>query len=151
MRRARNVAFALLGEHPGTAIVWVALMLPMLLSIVGVSIDAGLALNTRRQLQDTADSAARAAAEQIDMNAYRASSGASVVLDSSKARDVANSYLNNLPPGTVSAVNIGQQRAVVQLTREMPTTFLKVARIASVRITAIAPATVRYGIQQANT
>lgn len=140
----------LLGDHPGTAIVWVALMLPMLLSIVGVSIDAGLALNTRRQLQDTADSAARAAAEQIDLTAYRASSGGTVVLDSSKARDVANSYLNSLPPGTVSAVKIEQQRAVVQLTREIPTTFLKVAHIDSVRITAVAPATVRYGIQQAN-
>jgi len=149
--RLRESALALLGEHPGTAIVWVALMLPMLLSIVGVSIDAGLALNTRRQLQDTADSAARAAAEQIDLNTYRSSSGASVVLDFGKARDVANSYLNGLPAGTASAVNIEQQRAVVQLSREMPTTFLKVAHINSVRITAVAPATVRYGIQQPNT
>ena len=56
MRRAR-----------GQAIVWVAVLLPMIfIPIVGLSIDAGLLFDARREAQNVADGAARAGAMELD-------------------------------------------------------------------------------------
>ena len=48
--------------HRGQAIVWTAVMLPLFLAIVGLAADGGLVFSARRELQNIADSAARAGA-----------------------------------------------------------------------------------------
>ena len=50
----------------GQALVWTAVMLPLFLSVIGLAIDAGTIFDARRELQNVADSAARAGAMQID-------------------------------------------------------------------------------------
>src|SRR5438045_9354263 len=90
----RCVAIArLFGEKPGQVIVWVAVMLPLFLSVVGLAVDAGSVFAGRRELQNTADGAARAGAGQIDVNAYRQSSDGALVLDGARARQAAADYL----------------------------------------------------------
>ena len=42
----------------GQAIVWVAVMMPFFLSVVGLAIDGGIVFSARRELQNVADSAA---------------------------------------------------------------------------------------------
>ncbi|MDE3075991.1 MAG: pilus assembly protein, partial [Chloroflexota bacterium] len=62
-------------KQPGQALIWTAVMMPLFLSMIGLTIDGGQVFDGRRQLQNLADAAARAGATQIDQQAYRASSG----------------------------------------------------------------------------
>jgi len=134
----------------GQAIVWVAVMMPFFLSVVGLAIDGGIVFSARRELQNVADSAARAGAMQIDQRVYRDSSGATVVLDASAARQVAAEYLASQGSGPAATITAEPQRVVVQVSREVPTGFLRLVGIDTVRISAVALADVRFGINQAN-
>src|SRR6266536_80009 len=91
---SRRRAVTRLAELPivaqrGQAIVWTAVMLPLFIAIVGLAADGGLVFSARRELQNLADSSARAGAQQIDVLAYRESRGRTVVLDEHSARQVA--------------------------------------------------------------
>jgi len=134
----------------GQAIVWTAVMLPLFLSVVGLAVDAGIVFDARRELQNVADSAARAGAMQVDQQAYRASSGATVVLDQAAARQVAAEYAASQGRGLAATIAVEPQRVVVQASREVPTSFLRLAGITSVQVSATAPAEVRYGIDRPN-
>lgn len=125
-------------------------MLPLFLSVVGLAIDAGILFSARRELQNVADSAARAGAMQVDGRAYRESSGANVVLDQAAARDVAAEYIAQQGKGMVATVAAEPQRVVVSVRRDVPTSFLRLVGITTVRVSATAPAEVRYGIERAN-
>src|SRR5207237_1641836 len=92
----RSVVRWLCRPQRGAAMVWLAVMLPFFLSIVGLAVDGGAIFRARRDLQDVADSAARAAAMQIDQNVYRASSGSTIVIDPSAARAMAGGYLSEV-------------------------------------------------------
>lgn len=134
----------------GQALVWVAVMLPLFLSVIGLSIDAGTVFDARRQLQNVADAAARAGAMQIDQNAYRASSGATVALDPAAARQAALQYVGSQGGGFTATVDVAPQRVLVHVSQNVPTSFLRLVGIGTVRISATAPATPRFGIQRGN-
>lgn len=134
----------------GQAIVWAAVMLPLFLSVIGLTIDAGIVFSARRELQNVADSAARAGAMQIDQRVYRDSSGATVVLDTAAARQVAAEYVASQGSGLTATIYAEPQRVVVQVSRDVPTGFLRIVGIETVRVIATAPADVRYGINRAN-
>lgn len=153
MRRVRAALRRLPSQRAaesGQAIVWAAVMLPLFLSVVGLAIDAGIVFSARRELQNVADSAARAGAMQVDERAYRASSGASVVLDQSAAQQLAAEYAASQGRGLAATVGVEPQRVVVSVSREVPTGFLRLVGIATVRVSATAPAELRYGIERAN-
>ena len=139
-----------LHAEAGQALVWVAVMLPLFLSVIGLSIDAGTIFDARRELQNVADSAARAGAMQIDENTYRASSGSTVVIDPAAARRAAAQYVQSQGAGFSAAIDVAPQRVVVQVSRSVPTSFLRLVGIGTVRISATAPAAPRFGIQGAN-
>lgn len=134
----------------GQVIAWVAVMLPLFLSIVGLAIDSGTVFDARRELQNVADSAARAGAMQIDQGTYRQSSGATVVLDVPAARQAAAEYVSSQGHGFAASIDVQPTRVVVQVSRNVPTTFLRLMGIHTVRITASAPAAARYGIAGEN-
>lgn len=137
------------GER-GQALVFAAVMLPLFFAVVGLAVDGGQVFNARRELQNVADTAARAGAMQIDQRVYRESAGQRVVLDAESARAIAASYLAGQRAGLEAQVSADPERVVVQVSREVPTSFLRLVRIDSVRIGATAPAEVRYGIERAN-
>lgn len=139
-----------LRRESGQALIWVTVMLPFFLAIVGLSIDAGTVFDARRELQNVADSAARAGAMQIDQATYRESGGATVVLDQAAARAAAGQYVMSQGPGFAATIDVGSTHVVVQVSREVPTGFLRLVGIGTVRITATAPAAPRYGIQAEN-
>ena len=130
----------------GAALVWVAVMMPFFLSIAGLAIDSGTMFKERRDMQALADGAARAGAMQIDQTAYRASSGGNVVLDPSAARAAATAYLAGEPDGVTARVNAGPQQVEVQLSRKVPTAFLRIVHIDSAEVGATAVAVPRHGI-----
>ena len=137
-------------KQRGQVILWVVVMLPLFLSVIGLAVDGGLVFNARRELQNVADSAARAGAMQIDQQAYRDSSGQAVVLDAVAARQVAAEYVASQATELTATISVEPQRVVVQVGREVPTSFLRLAGIDRVWVSATAPAEVRYGIERAN-
>jgi Flp pilus assembly protein TadG len=145
MSAGREPAQLRAGER-GQVIVWVAVMLPLFLSIVGLAIDGGTVFDARRELQNVADSAARAGAMQIDQGVYRQSSGATVVLDIPAARQAAAAYLSSQGQGFAATIDVEPKRVVVQVSRNVTTSFLRLVGIRDVRITASSPAAPRYGI-----
>ena len=136
--------------EPGQIVVWVAVMLPFFLSLVGLAADGGLLLASRRELQNEADAAARTGAMQVDQAAYRASSGQTLVLDPAKARQVAAAYLTSQDPGVSAVITSDRERVMVQVSHEMPTSFLRLVGITTVHVGATSVAQPRYGITEAN-
>ena len=134
----------------GSALVWVAVTLPLFVSLVGLAIDGGVVFNARRELQNVADAAARAGAMQIDEGIYRASSGTSVVLATDRAEEAARNYLEANGSRQTADVRASTDRVVVTLTTSVSTAFLRLVGITSVPVEATAPAEVRYGVERAN-
>lgn len=135
-------------RHSGQAIVWAAVMMPLFLSVIGLAIDGGVVFKAERQLQNVADGAARAGAMQIDQPTYRATSGATLQLDADKAKQVATQYVASQAPTVTGQVTADQQQVVVQVKEDVPTSFIRIVGIDSVQIGAVAPARIRFGIQQ---
>ena len=129
---------------------WVAVMMPFFLTAVGLTLDGGLAFDARRELQNTADTAARAGAMQVDQQVYRDSNGATVVLDQASARATAAQYVASQGPDVQAVISSDDQHVLVSVSRDVPTNFLRIAGIDKVHIAATAPAEVRYGIDKAN-
>jgi len=130
----------------GQVLIWVALMLPLFLSIIGLAIDGGIAFAERRELQNDADGAARAGAMQIDQQIYRSSGGATVVLDQNAARAAAATYLVSQGSKFIATIDVQLGRIDVRLTRTMPTAFVRLVGINTMQMTAIAEARPRHGI-----
>ena len=133
-----------------TVAVWVAVMMPFFLTAVGLTLDGGAVFDARRELQNTADAAARAGAMQIDQQVYRDSNGAGVVLDQASARSTAAQYVASQGPDLSAVISSDDQHVLVDVSRDVPTSFLRIAGIDKVHISASAPAEVRYGIDRAN-
>lgn len=134
----------------GQALVWVVVMLPLFLTVIGLAIDGGMLFSARRELQNVADAAALAGAQQVDLATYRASAGKTIVLDPAAARQVAAEYiaLQGVPvSGTVEAT---PQQVTVTVQRSVPTGFLRLVGIGSVPVRAGAASAPRYGIAQGN-
>ena len=148
-RRLKRMGL-LAGEQPGQVIVWTAVMLPLFLSVVGLAADGGVVFTARRELQNVADSAARAGAMQVDQRVYRESSGATVVLDLAGARQVAAQYVAGQGTGLGATIAAEPQRVLVQVGRDVPTSFLRLVAINTVHLTATASAGVRYGVERGN-
>ncbi|MBI4496657.1 MAG: pilus assembly protein [Chloroflexi bacterium] len=138
------------GAQSGQVIVWAAVMLPLFLSVIGLTIDGGIAFSVRRELQNVADAAARAGAMQIDERIYRESAGATLVLDTAAAQQVAAEYVASQGSGLSAVIAAEPQRVIVRVSRDMQTSFLRLAGVTTVRLDATAPANIRYGIERAN-
>jgi len=130
----------------GQVIIWVVVMLPFFLAIIGLASDGGLVFEQRRELQALADGAARVGANQLDQAAYRADGV--TALDPAAARAAAEAYLLAQSPGLAGMVVADQRRVVVHVQRQMPTGFLRIVRITTVTIGATAVAEVRHGIKR---
>ena len=131
----------------GQALLWVALMLPFFLTIVGLALDGGALFAARRQAQNVADAAARAGAQQIDIDRYRASD--EIVLDRAMARGVAREYVAGLG-GLEATIGASEREVTVTVRRDVPLSFLRLLGLSSVSIGATAIAEPFYGIESGN-
>lgn len=129
----------------GQAIVWVAVMLPLFMSVIGLTLDGGVVFAAKKDLQNVADTAARAGATQLDEARYRQS--ATVTLVPAKARQTAAEAVSKQAPGVAAAISADDRQVVVEVARAAPTAFLRILRIDSVRIVAVGRAEVRRGIE----
>jgi hypothetical protein len=138
------------GPHlmAGEAIAWVAVMMPLFLAIIGLALDGGLVLASRRELLDVADSAARAGVAQVDLQQYRATAGKVVILDPPRAREAAEEVVRLSGVSPMSAIEVQPSRVRVEIGRDVQLGFLRVAGIRTARVKAAAAAEVRYGVEQ---
>jgi uncharacterized membrane protein len=96
-------------------------------AFVGLGVDGARMFTARRNLQNTADSAALAGAGAIDEAVYRESGGTRMQLDPTLARVAAERILrDSLPVGARVDVEVGPERVVVRISRSVPDTFLRV-------------------------
>ncbi len=130
--------------HPGQALLLVVLLMTLLLSLIGVMVDGGILLVHRRELQNTADAAARAGAGWLDEGAYRSSGGRRVVLHPVSARAEAERYLDL--KDTSGRVSVGREKVTVVATQDVDLAFLEMFGFRTVRVRARAEATLRHGV-----
>jgi Flp pilus assembly protein TadG len=124
--------------------VWLALLLPVYLGIIGLALDGGIVFAARRQAQNVADAAARAGAQQIDIPHYRATG--EIALDRPMARYVARQYVEGLG-GLDATVDTTDTQVFVMVRRDVPLSFLRLVGLSSVAIGATAIAQPYYGIE----
>jgi uncharacterized membrane protein len=82
------------GRQGGQIAVLTVVMILALLAVLGLVADGGLVFARHRELQATADAAARAGAAQLDEAAYRASNGHTARLNPSLAKAAAARHLH---------------------------------------------------------
>jgi hypothetical protein len=136
----------------GQSLPLVALMLPLLLSAVGLALDGGTVFAARRELQNAADSAARAGAAEVSVEYFRATGGG-VALVPSAAVAAAEIWIldyNQARPAHQwveldGPVQVSQDWIMVRVTRRAQTAFIRVVGIDSVQIRAEALARARAG------
>ena len=136
-------------------IVWMAIMVPMLfLPIVGLTMDAGIMFDARRALQNQADGAARVGAMEISVRNLRLpdNTTGAVEIDRVEAERSALDYLrrvhftSDVEPQILTADN----RVVVRLTRNQPTSFLRLLHIEGMTISATGRAAPCSGVVATN-
>ncbi|MPZ49734.1 MAG: hypothetical protein GEU75_10660 [Dehalococcoidia bacterium] len=134
------------GGERGQVMVFVAILMTGLVSVVGLVTDGGIVFSQRRDLQNAADAAALAGAMQVDEQAYRASG--KVVLDERAAREAAAQYLQD--EGDLDySVQVSPAGVEVSVSRQASTSFLRLIGINGVDISAEASAAPRHGVAAA--
>ena len=153
--RAPEILRALRIRARAQALLWLTLAVPLFVSIAGLAIDGGVLLSSRRELQSTADGAARAGATRLDKSRLRASGGADVQLDPVLARQAAVTYANaalstqaeiwqTLPD---IQVDVGERRVHVSIRATLQPAFLRIVHIDQVPVEATADADAQFGIR----
>jgi uncharacterized membrane protein len=138
----------------GQALIWLALAVPLFVTMAGLAIDGAVLLTSRRELQSVADGAARAGATRLDMPRLRASGGADVRLDPTGATDAARGYLDQAlatgahpwQPLPQTTIQVGERRVHVAVHAQLQTAFLRIVSIDTVPVEASAFADLQYGI-----
>lgn len=103
-------------------------------ALAGLAVDGTRAFLLRRTLQNAADSAGLAGTGAIDTGAYYASGGTNLKLDPVAARSAALSLLRSRGIEASAAVQVDDERVMVSLRADSPTTFLRLVGISSVPV-----------------
>jgi Flp pilus assembly protein TadG len=132
-----------LQDESGQVLPMVAVMTLGLVAMVGLVIDAGVMFAARRELQATADSAARAGAAVLDENIYRSSGGRRAVLDEPGAKEAVLARVGDVRVDSVAATS---EAVFVRLSRPQPLLLLGLVGVGPVDVEARSTARPRTGI-----
>jgi uncharacterized membrane protein len=121
-------------------------MMPLFLAVAGLALDASNLFVQRTHLQSIADAAARAGAIQVDEAGLYSRADGVVRLDPTAAREAAMYYA--VYNGALAEdVRADQNSVYVRMSRQVPTVFLRIVSITTMRIQAEATARPRYGVE----
>lgn len=134
-------------EERGAVAPLVAVMLLGLLAMAALVVDGGLLFAARRDLQASADGAARAGAMAIDEDLLR-ETGA-VRLDPAEARAAAEGYLEGVGVEGTIRIDANMLSVSVDLEEQRPTLMMGLLGLRTVDVTAHAVARPRVGIEEA--
>ena len=109
-------------------------------AVAGLAVDGTRAFLHRRTLQNAADSAALAAAGEVDRDLYYSSAGRTVKLDPRAAATTAGRWLQRRGIQASATFGVSGNSIGVTLTGSLPTTFLGLVGIDQIRVAASATA-----------
>ena len=133
---------------PGQIAVLFALLMPVLLGVIGLVVDGGMAMVQYRRGQVALDSAALAAATQLDRVAFVDDN--TMQLSPAEAVAEATQYLQRNRRGNIAitGINISGTRVFVSGSIASPTIFMRIFGINQVRLNLSASAELKYGITE---
>jgi Flp pilus assembly protein TadG len=134
-------------DDGGRATAFVTVIAIALFAVAGLVLDAGLALSAKVQALDIAQAAARAGAQQLDLNLYRTSSQAQ--LDPQRAASAAQAWLDSA--GAEGDANATTTTVTVTVRRTTNTQLLQLIGVRQLHVSASATATAVQGITRPNT
>ena len=132
-------------DEAGSTSVFAICVAAVLMLLAGLCIDGGRVLNTRATLADTAEQAARAGAQRVQVGELRRSGA--VVFDAREARAAANAYLSSAG-GTGAAgsdVTTTGNTVTVTMEQDVPTFMLSLVGLSTVHITVSGSAEAETG------
>ena len=132
-----------LRDESGQVLPMVTVMALGLLAMVGLVVDAGMLFAAKRDLQATADSAARAGAAVIDEDVYRSSGGRRTLLDEPAAEEAAARQLGDVD---VMDLHASTETVFVRVSRTQPLLLLGLIGIGPLHVEARSTARPRTGI-----
>ncbi|MCC7362700.1 MAG: pilus assembly protein [Anaerolineales bacterium] len=147
MSNIRTLAHRLKAGRGQIAVMF-ALLLPVMLGVVGLVVDGGLAMIQYRRGQVTVDSAALAAATQLNEDGFIADN--TVELASADAYFAALQYADENGQGhvAITGVSISGTQVAVFGTITSPTIFMRIFGIGQVRMHVAATSELKYGITE---
>ncbi|OJF13142.1 pilus assembly protein TadG-related protein [Couchioplanes caeruleus] len=119
----------------------------VMVAVAGLVLDAGLALSAKVQALDIAQSAARAGAQQLDLNAYRTRGVAQ--LDPAGAASAAQAWLASA--GVQGDASATATTVTVNIRRTSRTQLLQIVGVRTLSVSASATATAVQGVTGPNT
>lgn len=135
------------GDDAGRVTAFVAVLTFALVAVAGLVLDAGLALSAKVQALDVAQAAARAGAQELDVDLYRATGQAR--LDPNVAASAAQAWLASAGvPGEATATTT---TVTVTVHRATDTQLLQLVGVAQLHVSASATATAVQGVTGPNT
>jgi hypothetical protein len=123
-----------LHDESGQVTVLVVGMAMVVLAVSGLAIDGTRAFLERRALQNVADGAALAAADQLDRQGFYEDGGDQVTLDAEGARLVAREWLERSGRGVRAEVVVDDPNVRVLLRSEIRTQFLRLVGIDAIPV-----------------
>jgi hypothetical protein len=120
-------------------------MLVVVLAVSGLAIDGTRAFLERRALQNAADAAALAAADQLDLDAFYEAGGESIALDPDAARAAAFEMLAQAGRDARGSVVTGDGAIEVRIRGSVKTQFLRLLGIDLIPVAVVARAEPQVG------
>lgn len=130
------------GGDAGQVTPFAVLLSVALIAVAGLVLDAGIALSTKVQALDIAQSAARAGAQQLDLYAYR--TRGVTQLDTGRAAVAARSWLATA--GVAGDASATATTVTVSVRRTSRTQILRVVGVHGLNVSATATATAVHGV-----
>lgn len=134
-----------LGDQSGQVTILVVGMALVVFSVAGLAIDGTRAFLERRALQNLADAAALAAADQVDRTAFYEGGGEELRLDPEAARRVAVDRLRRAGRAVRAGVLIEDSVVEVSLRSRVGARFLRLVGIDSIPVAAVSRARPEVG------
>lgn len=129
-------------DDAGQVTPFVVILVIALLALAGLVLDAGLALSAKVQALDAAQAAARAGAQELDLNLYRTTGQAR--LNPAAATNTAQAWLAAAAlDGTASAT---ATEVTVTVYRTQKTQLLQLIGVSTLNVSATASATAVQGV-----
>ena len=130
------------GDDAGRITAFATVIVVALLAVAGLVLDAGLALSAKVTALDTAHAAARAGAQQLDLDQYRTNSHAQ--LNPQRAQSAAHAWLN--AAGVDGDATATATTVSVTVRRTTNTQLLQIVGVRHLHVSATATATAVQGV-----
>ncbi|MEP7199287.1 MAG: pilus assembly protein TadG-related protein [Chloroflexota bacterium] len=147
-KAVRNKLCSVWRDERGAYLAFTVVAMPLVLTLMGLVIDGGLMFRSQRRAIALTSAAAHVGAQQIDETFFIATN--QVRLDYGGAARAANEFLTRNAPDYIrpAGVSVWGDQVRVSAVAEIPTYFLRIFGIGTVRVSVSALARPQHGIEE---